>query len=238
MIRGPARLAALLLVLALGGTLAAACGTSAKRVGTVQRKPSAVARTEGGRPSHIAVIVMENEEYGDVIGSHAAPYLNGLASPLRAGQLDVRDYPSLAAQLPGADRRLDVRDQQRLHLLHVRATSIVDQLDRGAHLLEAYMEDLPRPCFNGAERRRIRQKHDPFMYYTRISGQPVAVRHVVAADRAASDERSGTLPRFIWITPNLCHDMHDCSVAHGDRFLVAPGTHPCCGRWGRTGCCS
>ena len=36
----------------------------------------------------------------------------------------------------------------------------------------------------------------------------------------AADERAGALPRFVWITPNLCHDMHDCSVATGDRFLA------------------
>ena len=34
-----------------------------------------------------------------------------------------------------------------------------------------------------------------------------------------ADEAAGTLPRFVWVTPNLCHDMHDCSVAQGDRFL-------------------
>jgi hypothetical protein len=27
------------------------------------------------------------------------------------------------------------------------------------------------------------------------------------------------LPRFVWITPNLCHDMHDCGVSAGDNFL-------------------
>src|SRR5467141_2447110 len=31
------------------------------------------------RPSHVVVIVMENKEYGDVIGQPSAPYINGLA---------------------------------------------------------------------------------------------------------------------------------------------------------------
>jgi hypothetical protein len=35
----------------------------------------------------------------------------------------------------------------------------------------------------------------------------------------SADEGAGRLPRFVWITPNLCHDTHDCSVARGDRFL-------------------
>jgi hypothetical protein len=33
------------------------------------------------------------------------------------------------------------------------------------------------------------------------------------------DERAGSLPRLVWISPNLCHDTHDCSVSTGDRFL-------------------
>ncbi len=36
----------------------------------------------------------------------------------------------------------------------------------------------------------------------------------------SADEASGRLPTFIWITPNLCHDMHDCDLATGDRFLA------------------
>ncbi len=35
----------------------------------------------------------------------------------------------------------------------------------------------------------------------------------------ATDERAGHLPALSWITPNLCHDMHDCDPAVGDRFL-------------------
>src|SRR5204863_4814508 len=27
------------------------------------------------------------------------------------------------------------------------------------------------------------------------------------------------LTRFVWIPPNLCHDMHDCSTSTGNRFL-------------------
>src|SRR5213076_184440 len=34
-----------------------------------------------------------------------------------------------------------------------------------------------------------------------------------------ADLRTGQLPAFSFVTPNLCHDMHDCSVATGDRFL-------------------
>jgi hypothetical protein len=41
----------------------------------------------------------------------------------------------------------------------------------------------------------------------------------VPLSQLTSDARGGRLPRFVWITPNLCHDMHDCDVSTGDHFL-------------------
>jgi hypothetical protein len=35
-----------------------------------------------------------------------------------------------------------------------------------------------------------------------------------------ADDLSGSAaPRFVWITPDRCHDTHDCSVAVGDDWL-------------------
>ena len=82
------------------------------------------------------------------------------------------------------------------------------------------MEDLPHPCFTGASAGEYAKKHDPFAYYTRIAETPATrCAEVVPLAQLAADEQRHALPRFIWITPNLCHDMHDCDVATGDRFL-------------------
>jgi phosphatidylinositol-3-phosphatase len=35
-----------------------------------------------------------------------------------------------------------------------------------------------------------------------------------------NDVVAGTLPPFSSVTPNLCNDMHDCSVATGDGYLA------------------
>ncbi|HEY3944528.1 MAG TPA: hypothetical protein VGL78_04815 [Solirubrobacteraceae bacterium] len=56
----------------------ASCG-SATRAGPVQTTPSPKAKFARGRPAHIAVVVLENAEYSNVIGSRAAPFINGLA---------------------------------------------------------------------------------------------------------------------------------------------------------------
>jgi hypothetical protein len=82
------------------------------------------------------------------------------------------------------------------------------------------MEDLPQPCFTGAGSGGYAKKHDPFVYYARVVSDRSRCRQVVPLTELSADERARRLPTFIWITPNLCHDMHDCDTATGDRFLA------------------
>ena len=53
-------------------------------------------------------------------------------------------------------------------------------------------------------------KHNPAAYYTEIR------------DLCQTQDTPGPLtpqPRFVFVTPNMCHDMHDCAVQDGDRWL-------------------
>jgi hypothetical protein len=202
----------------VAGLCVTACGSSARQ-GPVQTRPSSPLRIAGGRPSHIAVLVMENEEYSDVIGSDQTPFINLLAKhgALATGMYAIT-HPSLPNYLAltggstfgiGSD----------CTSCSVGATSIVDQLERAHVSWKAYMEDLPHPCFMGSEWRGYAKKHDPFMYYTRVTNVSSRCTKVVPMTQLALDERAHTLPTFVWITPNLCHDMHDCDLITGDQFL-------------------
>jgi len=101
------------------------------------------------------------------------------------------------------------------------ATSLADQLSAAGLSWRAYMEDMPRPCYGGDGAGLYAKKHDPFLYYGRVAGNPAQCANVVPFTELAHDERAHALPRFVWVTPNLCHDMHDCSPAQGDAFLAA-----------------
>jgi hypothetical protein len=43
---------------------------------------------------------------------------------------------------------------------------------------------------------------------------------MVPFEQLASDLRSGRLPTYAFVVPNLCNDTHDCPVSTGDRFLA------------------
>jgi hypothetical protein len=196
----------------------AGCGV-ARVTGAVQTTPSPKAGLHGGAPRHIAVIVMENEEFSNIIGSTSAPYINSLARSYGlAGSMFAIAHPSLPnyLALTGGSTFGISSDCTGCS---VNTTSVVDQLEHAGLSWKGYMEDLPHPCFTGASAAGYAKKHDPFAYYTRIVNRPARCRRIVPLSRLAADERARALPRFVWITPNLCHDMHDCDVATGDRFL-------------------
>jgi len=201
--------------------LAACGGSNASPSATlhVQRHPSPVAHLASGPPAHIAVILMENEEYGGIIGSRSAPYINALARryALATGMYAIThpSLPNYLALTGGSTFGIDSDCTD----CSVAATSIVDQLEGARSSGRAYMQDLPSPCFTGASAGEYAKKHDPFAYYTRVTANRARCDHIVSLSRLYADERDGALPRFLWISPNLCDDMHDCSVSTGDRFL-------------------
>jgi len=162
---------------------------------------------------------MENKEGGDVVGTSVSPYVTALA---RRYAVATRSYairhpslPNYLALTSGSTQGItdDCTD------CHVSARNIVDQLEAAGISWKAYMEDLPAPCSKVAAAGGYAKKHNPFMYYDDVARDRRRCNHVVGFDRLAADLSRGTLPTFAFISPNLCHDTHDCAVATGDRFL-------------------
>ena len=83
------------------------------------------------------------------------------------------------------------------------------------------MEDMPASCATADSGLYI-AKHNPFVHYTDVvSNAARCSSHVVPFSRFGSDFSANSLTDFVWITPNLCNDMHDCSVATGDAWLAS-----------------
>jgi hypothetical protein len=163
---------------------------------------------------------MENKEYGQVIGKPAASYINGLA---RRYALATNFYgighPSLPnyLALTGGETFGVTSDCTSCH---VRAKNLVDELESARISWKAYMEGMPSICFKGEEAGGYAKKHNPFVYYDRITKNGRRCSKVVPYQGLAKDLRNDRLPTFVWITPNECDDMHDCSVKTGDRYLA------------------
>jgi phospholipase C len=93
------------------------------------------------------------------------------------------------------------------------AGGIGDQLTQRGISWRAYMEGMTRGCFDSPPPYAL--KHNPFAYYGGACPANVVSLTPLAADLA------GATPSFVWITPNLCHDGHDCSTGEADAFLAS-----------------
>lgn len=170
--------------------------------------------------SHVFVIVMENNEYGNIIGSGAAPYINSLANSYGlATNYYGASHPSLPNYLAlTAGSTFGITSD--CTTCYVNATNIADQVEASGRSWKAYMEDMPSPCYTGASYANYAMKHAPFMYYNDIRTNAArCAAHVVPFTQFSADMSSGNVPNFVWITPNMCDDMHDCAVSTGDNWL-------------------
>lgn len=171
--------------------------------------------------SHVVVLVMENAEYGDVIGSSQMPYVNSLARSYGLASASYAiTHPSLPNYLALTSGSTQGIESDCTDCSVLTGSNLVDELESASISWRAYMEDLPRPCFKGASAGGYAKKHDPFLYYRVVAENPKRCRHVVGFGALASDLRAGRLPRFAWISPNLCDDGHDCAPRTADRFLA------------------
>jgi phosphatidylinositol-3-phosphatase len=76
----------------------------------------------------------------------------------------------------------------------------------------AYMEGMSGSCTKSVYPYAL--KHDPFPYYGTICPE-----QIVPFSQFDQDITK-TVPNFVWITPDLCHDGHDCSTQVADTWLA------------------
>lgn len=172
--------------------------------------------------SHVVVILMENKECSQVVGNSDAPYLNALGRryALLRNFYATRhpSFPNYLAMTAGST--LGTTVDATCATCRYPQRNIVDQLDAAHISWKAYMEGMPAPCYGPRRTGRYAKRHNPFLFFTDISGDRARCAKDVPFSQLAADIHADRLPRFSWITPDLCDDMHNCPVAAGDRFLA------------------
>lgn len=168
---------------------------------------------------HIAVIVMENKRYDAIVGSSAAPYINALLQEYALAKnyyaITNPSLPNYLALVGGSTFGVT----SNCINCFIAATNLVDQLEVHNKTWKGYMESMPENCYIGYH-DPYAQKHNPFVYFDDIRNNPQRCNNDVPLDQLYKDLQSEkTTPNFMFITPNLCNDMHDCSIQQGDTWL-------------------
>jgi hypothetical protein len=175
--------------------------------------------------SHVYLIILENEEYGSLVGSPDAPYFNSLIASygLATNYFGVAhpSQPNYLALFSGSTQ--GVTDDSNHD---VSATNLADQLEAKGKTWAVFAQDYPGDCYTGATKGgkgegigaagSYARKHNPAISFTDISSNPTRCARIT--NLAAFDPAAANLELII---PNQCNDMHSCPISAGDAFLQA-----------------
>jgi phosphatidylinositol-3-phosphatase len=197
---------------------AAPAAPVARAARAARAAPAASRRPRPG-VTRVVLAVEENHEFGQIIGSRQAPFLNRLAAH---GTLLTHYYAVTHPSLPNyiallAGSPLGIHSDCRR--CHRSGRTLVDQLGAARISWKAYYQSLPAPCSAAVSVGAYAKKINPFAHLDDIRSSPARCHRVVPLSRLRPDLRHGRLPRFTMITPDLDHDMHSGSVGRADTFL-------------------
>jgi phosphatidylinositol-3-phosphatase len=163
-------------------------------------------RPAGAANGSVFVLVMENKSYDEALrGAYTASLASRYALATNYHAVSHPSEPNYLALTSGSTWGATDDSYRALP-----PGGIGQQLTASGLSWRAYMEGLPSSCLHNQYPYAL--KHDPFPFY----GGSCA--GVASTDALAGDLARGT-PRFVWISPGLCNDTHDCPVATGDRWL-------------------
>ena len=172
--------------------------------------------------SHIVIIVEENKPAEDIIGNSTAPYINHLLkSSALAGSYYAVAHPSLPnyiALTSGTTAGITNDCNPPGGGCQANVANVADSIEQSGRSWKEYAESMPDAC-SARNSGEYAVKHNPFLYYPDIANVPArCTSHIVPFSQLSRD-LSAQPPDYSFVTPNLCHDMHDCSVATGDTWL-------------------
>ncbi len=191
----------------------------------VSPRPSASPSPRRQAPVHVLVVVEENQGYGPTLGTCSAdPYFCSLASTYAS----LTNWSGVAHGSFVDYLALDSGSTQG-QTFDCGTCGPFAGADLGGQLSAkripwtAYIESMPWACYRGVGTGAYKKTHNPFVYFNDVLNNNCA-SHDVPYPGVTSMVRalnSSSAPAYVFITPNLLHDMHTGTVQQGDAWLKA-----------------
>ena len=164
------------------------------------------------RPDHVVMVIDENKPFNRIVGVAAAPYINSL---VQRGALFFSSYairhpsqPNYIALLSGSTH--GVNDDNCVS--RIQGENLGSELFGAGFTFAGYSESMPAVGFRGCSHGGYERKHNPWVNFTNVP--PTANLPFTAFPSDFTQ-----LPTLSIVVPNQRNDMHDGSVAEGDRWL-------------------
>jgi hypothetical protein len=179
----------------------------------------------GGSPRTIFVIPMENEPSSAIYGNTTyAPYINGLlAQAARATNFgdELPSDPSEphyvfmeAGTAAFSDNTFTNDDDPSSSNSTASTAHLVNTLEAAHVTWMSYQQGISAGECPVNSSNEYAAKHDPFVFFQDVVGNPPStstarcVAHHKPYTSFVGDLGGGSIAQYVFITPDLCHDMH------------------------------
>jgi hypothetical protein len=197
---------------------------------------------------HVFVIVMENHDASQIYGNTTdAPYINGTLIPSYAHATNFNDelttqpsephYVYMDAGTNAFSDHTFTTDNNPASTNSTNSTAhLVTQIKNSTHTWITYQEgqNSTTGACPIAGSGFYAPKHDPFIFFQDVSGNPPSKTNSYCAAHSkpyssfAADLAANNMADYVFITPNLCNDMHGATgcpnsntIRSGDDWLKA-----------------
>jgi hypothetical protein len=199
-----------------GSATATASSTATAAPSADASRPCGSVAKPPDRYTAVVWIWLENQSLPDLAGM---PYLSGVARACAlATDYHAITHPSLPNYLAAVSGSTGgVHSDCSPGSCPQRRTTLFDQVRSSGREWRAYQEAMPHNCARSSS-GRYAPKHNPAVYFTQLAAD-CALWDVPLDPAFDRDVVNGRLPTFSFVTPDLCHDGHDCGVATVDGWL-------------------
>lgn len=171
---------------------------------------------------HVFLLIMQNENYNQVIGNANAPILNALAQNygLATNYRGVADpsEPNYVAMLGGDFFGINSDDPYWFPGQTVSANHLMSQLEGAGKTWRGYFQNMPYPGYRGycypdkcngipdADTQYV-AKHNGIVNFANLQ-TTTELGKMFPFTQLSADLAAGNVPNFSYIVPDECHDMH------------------------------
>ena len=185
-----------------------------------------------GRPIQtVFILLMENNNWSSIKDPTVAPYINDVLLPIGSHAEQYFNPPNNHPSLPNylwleAGTNFGISDDNPPSADHQSTTSHLVTLLKNANIpWKSYDEDIDGTSCPLTDVNQYAVRHDPFVYFDDVTNNlstssAYCIAHVRPYAELATDLKNNTVARYNFITPNVCDDMHDCSITTGDTWLA------------------
>lgn len=179
--------------------------------GVTAASPQAQAATTVPAFDHIVLVMFENKASSQITASSAA-YFNTLAAQgakfTQSYAITHPSQPNYIALFSGSTQGVTNDDCPKTFT----TGNLGAQLIAAGRTFKGYSEAMPSDGYTGCSSGTYRRKHNSWVDFSTVPAASNVRYSTFPADYT-------TLPTVSFVTPDMCNDMHDCSISTGNTWL-------------------